>query len=57
MKISKTYLRLVSAVLLFKASARACAPAGPMPLFQRLKRKHNTKVSHDSAQHVLGKIF
>ena len=38
MKIRKTYLRVVSAVLLFKASAMACAPTGPILLNLRLKR-------------------
>ena len=54
MKIRKTYLMLVSVLFFSNALAMAFAPSSPMPLFQRLKRKHNTKVSHDSAQHVLG---
>ena len=49
MKIRKTYLRLVSVLFFSSALAMACAPAGPMPFPARLKRKHNTKVSHDSA--------
>jgi hypothetical protein len=39
MKIRKTYLRVVSVVLLFKASAMACAPSSPMPFLDRLRRQ------------------
>ena len=54
MKIRKTYLRVVSAVLLFKASAMASAPAGPIALPWRLMRKCDTKVIDNLAQHLLG---
>jgi len=54
MKIRKTYSMLVSVVLLFKASAMASAPAGPIALRRRLGRKCDTKVSNNSAQHLLG---
>ena len=57
MKIRKTYSMLVSVLFFSNALAIACAPAGPILLYPRLRRKCDTKVSHDSAQHVLDYNF